>query len=82
MVEVITVDIVSKIKDLKARIIYCIDYIISLQALERLHVNQILNSKCIELLESTLTILKAAGEKYSLHAILFVNCKLLSLYSR
>lgn len=50
--------------------------------MERLHVNQMLNSKCIELLEAALAGLKAAGEKHSLHAMLFVDCKLLSLYSK
>ena len=52
------------------------------QAIERLHVNQMLNSRCIELLESALNGIKAGGETHAVHAMLVVNAKLLALFSR
>ena len=44
--------------------------------------NQLLNAKCIELLEKALGSVRAqGGEKGAVHALLTVNAKLLSLYS-
>lgn len=52
------------------------------QAIERLHVNQLVNEKCMESLEYAMSRLQSAGEKNIHHALLVVNSKLLSLYSK
>nr|XP_034329634.1 Hermansky-Pudlak syndrome 1 protein homolog isoform X2 [Crassostrea gigas] len=51
------------------------------EAIERLHVNQLVNEKCMESLEYAMSRLQSAGEKNIHHALLVVNSKLLSLYS-
>nr|XP_022345818.1 Hermansky-Pudlak syndrome 1 protein homolog [Crassostrea virginica] len=51
------------------------------EAIERLHVNQLVNEKCMEILEYAMSRLQNAGEKNTHHALLVVNSKLLSLYS-
>ncbi|KAK3585451.1 hypothetical protein CHS0354_003298 [Potamilus streckersoni] len=52
-----------------------------MEAVERLHVNQMLNEQCIELLRMGVISIQAAGEKHTQHALLLVNSKLLALYS-
>ncbi|XP_060085566.1 BLOC-3 complex member HPS1-like [Ylistrum balloti] len=51
------------------------------EAIERLQVNQAVNVKCMELLESAINKIQKSGEKATHHALLIVNSKLLSLYS-
>ncbi|KAK3094598.1 hypothetical protein FSP39_003816 [Pinctada imbricata] len=51
------------------------------EAVERLHVNQLLNEKCMELLEYGMVRFQTAGEKNTQHAMLIANNKLLSLFS-
>ncbi|KAL5021373.1 hypothetical protein ScPMuIL_000528 [Solemya velum] len=51
------------------------------EAVERLHVNQSVNEKCLELLENAVYKLQNTGEKLTQHALLLVNSKLMSLYS-
>ncbi|XP_021378394.1 Hermansky-Pudlak syndrome 1 protein homolog isoform X2 [Mizuhopecten yessoensis] len=51
------------------------------EAVERLQVNQTVNVKCMELLESAINKIQKSGEKATHHALLVVNSKLLSLYS-
>ncbi|XP_061171540.1 BLOC-3 complex member HPS1-like [Saccostrea echinata] len=51
------------------------------EAIERLHVNQLVNEKCMEILENAINRLQSAGEKNTHHALLIINSKLLSLYS-
>jgi hypothetical protein len=52
------------------------------QAVERLHVNQLVNDKCMEILEYAINRLQNAGEKNTHHALLVVNSKLLTLFSK
>ncbi|XP_041370625.1 Hermansky-Pudlak syndrome 1 protein homolog isoform X2 [Gigantopelta aegis] len=51
------------------------------EALERLLVNQLVNEKCITLLEGMMAEMKKLPENLAKHALLLVNCKLLALYS-
>ncbi|XP_056005240.1 BLOC-3 complex member HPS1-like isoform X2 [Ostrea edulis] len=51
------------------------------EAVERLHVNQLVNDKCMEILEYAISRLQNAGERNTHHALLVVNSKLLSLFS-
>ncbi|KAI8792885.1 Hermansky-Pudlak syndrome 1 protein [Biomphalaria glabrata] len=51
------------------------------EAIERLHVNQEVNQKCIEILEKTVKQLQISKEQTINHAVLLVNSKLLALYS-
>lgn len=51
------------------------------EAIERLQVNQMVNVKCMEVLESAIQKIQKSGEKATHHALLMVNSKLLSLYS-
>ncbi|XP_033757582.1 Hermansky-Pudlak syndrome 1 protein homolog [Pecten maximus] len=51
------------------------------EAIERLQVNQTVNVKCMELLEAAINKIQKSGEKATLHALLIINSKLLSLYS-
>ena len=57
-------------------------YFFSFQAVERLHVNQLVNEQCYELLQSAIATVQEAGEKNTQHALLFVNTKLLAMYSK
>lgn len=53
-----------------------------LEAVERLLVNQYLNSTCVQLLENVLEKLRCSGHNMNAsHAFLLVNTKLLALYS-
>lgn len=52
------------------------------EAVERIHVNQTLSEMSIKLLDTTLNLARTKGEQSVLHALLLVNTKLLSLYSR
>ncbi|KAH9518484.1 hybrid polyketide synthetase [Bulinus truncatus] len=51
------------------------------EAIERLHVNQMVSEKCIEILEKTVKQLQASRELTIHHSVLLVNSKLLALYS-
>jgi len=52
-----------------------------LQAIERVHINMIVNERCVDVLENAVSKLQNAGEKLTHHGLLFVNSKLLTLYS-
>ena len=52
-----------------------------IEAIERLHVNQMLNMRSIELLEALIREMKSTTEKPIVHALIVVNSKLLALYS-
>ncbi|CAL1530917.1 unnamed protein product [Lymnaea stagnalis] len=51
------------------------------EAIERLHVNQVVSEKCVEILERSVKQIQAARDQPTQHAILLVNSKLLALYS-
>jgi len=51
------------------------------QAVERLHVNQLVSEKCVGLLAKTVQKMQAADHPTQ-HAFLLVNTKLLALYSK
>lgn len=53
-----------------------------LQAVEKLHMNQVVSEQCVEILQSAVNKFQEAGEKNTQHALLLVNSKLLSLYSK
>lgn len=52
------------------------------QALERLHVNQMVSEKCVELLERAVRKVQVSSDHPTQHAFLLVNTKLLALYSK
>ena len=52
------------------------------QAVEKLHMNQVVSEQCVEILQSAVMSLQEAGEPRTHHALLLVNSKLLSLYSK
>ncbi|KAK7477485.1 hypothetical protein BaRGS_00031249 [Batillaria attramentaria] len=51
------------------------------EALERLHVNQLVSEKCVALLEKTVRKVQATSDSPTQHAFLLVNTKLLALRS-
>ncbi|KAK2149537.1 hypothetical protein LSH36_447g01025 [Paralvinella palmiformis] len=51
------------------------------EALERVSINEDLNAQCVKLLESVIGLIKSAGDKRVVHALMFVHTKLLALYS-
>ncbi|PVD30652.1 hypothetical protein C0Q70_09925 [Pomacea canaliculata] len=51
-------------------------------ALERLHVNQMVSEKCVELLERAVRKVQVSSDHPTQHAFLLVNTKLLALYSK
>lgn len=51
------------------------------EAVERLHVNQLVNEQCFEVLQAAIAVVQEAGERNTQHALLFVNTKLLAMYS-
>jgi hypothetical protein len=44
--------------------------------------NQVVSEQCVEILQAAVNKFQEAGEKYTQHALLLVNSKLLSLYSK
>jgi hypothetical protein len=56
-------------------------FFVILQAIERVHINMIVNERCVDVLENAVSKLQNAGEKLTHHGLLFVNSKLLTLYS-
>eukprot|EP00794_Sanderia_malayensis_P000623 gene623-1287_t len=55
------------------------EHMFLVESLERLHVNPVLNTTCLNLLEDVLS--KANKEGHAVHSLLLVNNKLLGLYS-
>ncbi|XP_059159167.1 BLOC-3 complex member HPS1-like isoform X2 [Physella acuta] len=51
------------------------------EAIERLNVNQVVNEKCVEILEKSVKQMQAIKDHPIQHALLLVNSKLLALYS-
>ncbi|XP_046365121.2 Hermansky-Pudlak syndrome 1 protein homolog [Haliotis rufescens] len=51
------------------------------EAVERLHVNQLVNEKCIELLEKVMRVTEDLLSRPAQHSLLLVNTKLMALYS-
>ncbi|XP_071169575.1 BLOC-3 complex member HPS1-like isoform X1 [Mytilus edulis] len=51
------------------------------EAIERVHINMIVNERCVDVLDHAVNKLQNAGEKNTYHGLLFVNSKLLTLYS-
>ncbi|GFO14649.1 hermansky-Pudlak syndrome 1-like protein [Plakobranchus ocellatus] len=51
------------------------------EAVERMHVNQVMNEKCVEILKKSVKHMQTARETTTQHAILLAKSKLLALYS-
>ncbi|XP_053407731.1 BLOC-3 complex member HPS1-like [Mercenaria mercenaria] len=51
------------------------------EAVEKLHMNQVVSEQCVEILQAAVNKFQEAGERHTQHALLLVNSKLLSLYS-
>lgn len=51
------------------------------EAVEKLHMNQVVSEQCVEILQMAVQRIQEAGERQVQHALLLVNSKLLSLFS-
>ncbi|XP_052773790.1 BLOC-3 complex member HPS1-like [Mya arenaria] len=51
------------------------------EAVEKLHMNQVVSEQCVEILQACINRMSEVGESRTQHALLLVNSKLLSLYS-